>query len=924
MTKRTRIIAIIGIVVAIPLVVLAVIPMFFSGSVSRRVKAEINQALEARVDWRDASLSFFSDFPNLGLELNDLSVAGTRRFAGDTLASVERLAVVLDLGSVWRNYRTNAPIVVRSVDLDRPRVALKALEDGTANWDITKPSADTSAGKAVSVTLRRFDINDGTISLDDQKSKLFASLVGYRQSLNGDFGQDAFLLETNAHADSVTLRFSGIPYLNHVALTIDADANADMKKKQFTFAKNEIRLNDLILAFTGSAVIGAKNTALDISFTAPKTEFRHILSLVPAIYAQDFAKIKTSGAVTLTGNVKGEYGETAFPAFNIAANVTNAAFQYPDLPLPARDIALELGVRNPGGSVDSTVVRLDRFHARIGAEPIDGALVLRTPVSDPDVDLRLTGNVDLADVKKTVKLQGVNELAGRVAADIAVKTRMSYIDRKQYDRVDARGTLGIQGLAVTSTDLPHPLSIEEASLRLTPRRADLESLTGRIGSSDIKLSGYLENLVPFALRGDPLRGSATFASRKFDLDEWQSDDSLEVIRVPANIDFALQATVGEMTFGKLTMSDARGGVRVKDQRATLEDFTMKTLGGEIAVAGFYETTNLAKPTFDVDMKMTDVDIPSAFESLVTVQALAPVAKFARGTVSTDLHLTGPLGRNMLPVLTVLDGKGAIRTSELLLQGLPLMAKVADALKADRLRSPTFDAVRASIQIKEGRLFVNPFNVKVGQSMVRVAGSNGIDQSIQYTLGFRMPRSELGAGTNQVIAGLISRAGKTGLDLQAADTVGIEVKLGGTLTSPTVQTNLGDLVASAGQSVKQAAQNELSERVDSAKARADSAAAEARRKAAAEAQKLVTEAEEKAAVIRAEGAKAAETVRREASTRADSLVAKATNPLAKVAAQAAADRVKKEANNKADQIVREANKRADDLVAEAKKKAALIG
>jgi hypothetical protein len=379
-----------------------------------------------------------------------------------------------------------------------------------------------------------------------------------------------------------------------------------------------------------------------------------------------------------------------------------------------------------------------------------------------------------------------------------------------------------------------------------------------------------------------------------------------------------------MTFGKLKMTDARGGVRVKDQRATLEDFTMKTLGGEIAVAGFYETTNPAKPTFDVDMKMKEIDIPSAFESFVTVQALAPVAKFARGTVSTDLHLTGPLGKNMLPLLTVLDGKGAIRTSELLLQGLPLMGKVADALKADRFRSPTLDAVRASIQIKGGRLFVNPFNVKVGQSMLRVDGSNGIDQSIQYTLGFRMPRSELGAGTNQVIAGLVSRAGKTGLDLQAADTVGIEVKLGGTFTNPTVQTNLGDLVASAGQSVKQAAQNELNERVDSAKARADSAAADARRKAAAEAQKLVAEAEEKAAVIRAEGAKAAETIRREASTRADSLVAKATNPLAKVAANAAADRVKKEANNKADQIEREANKRADDLVAEAKKKAALIG
>jgi F0F1-type ATP synthase membrane subunit b/b' len=292
-------------------------------------------------------------------------------------------------------------------------------------------------------------------------------------------------------------------------------------------------------------------------------------------------------------------------------------------------------------------------------------------------------------------------------------------------------------------------------------------------------------------------------------------------------------------------------------------------------------------------------------------------------VSTDLHLSGPLGKNMIPLFTVLDGKGSIRTSELLLQGLPLMSKVSDALKLERLRNPTLDSLRASIQIRDGRLHVNPFAVRVGPSTMRVSGSNGIDQSLQYTLGLRVPRSELGSGANQVIAGLASRAGKAGIDLQAADTVGLEIRIGGTLTSPTIQTNLGDVVTSAGESVKQAAQQQIAERVDSARARGDSAAAEARRRAQAEAERLVAEAEQKAAAIRAEAQRLADTVRQEGSTRADSLVAKTTNPLAKTAARVAADRLRKEANDRADQIVREANRRADDLVAEARKKAALI-
>ena len=217
------------------------------------------------------------------------------------------------------------------------------------------------------------------------------------------------------------------------------------------------------------------NVALDLSFNTPRTDFRHILSLVPAIYMRDFQKLKTAGVLTLSGQVKGDYGEKAFPSFVVKANVANGAFQYPDLPLPARDIALDLLLRNPGGDVDSTMVRLDRFHAAIGGQPIDGALVLRTPISDPDVDLRLTGKLDLADLRKTVKLASVKELTGKIDADVAVRTRMSYVDRKQYDRIAARGNIGVHDLTLKSADLPRDVAVREAALQVSPQRADLRS-----------------------------------------------------------------------------------------------------------------------------------------------------------------------------------------------------------------------------------------------------------------------------------------------------------------------------------------------------------------------------------------------------------------------------------------------------------------
>ncbi|HEX3236517.1 MAG TPA: AsmA family protein, partial [Gemmatimonadales bacterium] len=417
MQRRTRILALVGTVIGLVLVLLLVLPLLFRDRIAQRIKTEVNRSLDARVDWRDAGLSFFRDFPNLTLTLDDLTAAGVGRFQRDTLASVHHLGVVLDVASVLGNVLGGRPIVVRAVKLDQPRLSLIALEDGTANWDIAKKTPETAtrakASKPVAVSLRQFEITDAAVRFDNRRAKLKASMRGFTQSLSGDFSQDLVTIRTKADADTVSVSFAGIPYLNRVALGLTADLQADLSRKVYALKDTELRLNDLRLVL-GGRVEGkdgkdgkvGKVLAIDLAFKAPSTKFLSILSLVPAVYAHDFGKVKTAGTFAVNGRVKGEYGDSAFPSFAVNAKVDNAAFQYPDLPLPARDINMDLSIANPGGSADSTMVRLHRFHLVIGRNPVDATMVLRTPVSDPDVDARVRGKVDLADVRRTLKLEG--------------------------------------------------------------------------------------------------------------------------------------------------------------------------------------------------------------------------------------------------------------------------------------------------------------------------------------------------------------------------------------------------------------------------------------------------------------------------------------------------------------------------------------
>ncbi len=420
--KRTLII--VGSLVALLLVLLFVLPLLFRDKIIQRAKVEVNRSVTANVDWRDAGLTFFRHFPNLTLRLDDLTVANRGRFQGDTLAAIRHLGVVLDLGSVVNYAIRGGQIVVRAVELDQPRLSLIALEDGTANWNITDTTkaAQPASSKPMAISLRNVEINDGSVAFDNRRAKLKATLKGYNQTLSGDFSQKQVAVQTRLSADTANVAFAGVPYLNRVKIGLTADADADLANKSYVLRGTELSLNDLKLGVSGSAKSVGKLLGLDLAFKAPSTNFRSILSLVPAVYAHDFDKVKTSGTFAMNGRVKGEYGDSAFPAFQLNAKVNDAAFQYPDLPLPARSIFMDLALTNPGGSADSTVVNLDRFHLSLGGNPVDMGLVLKTPVSDPNVDFRVKGKLDLADVRRAVKLEGVDQLTGNVAADAAVQS----------------------------------------------------------------------------------------------------------------------------------------------------------------------------------------------------------------------------------------------------------------------------------------------------------------------------------------------------------------------------------------------------------------------------------------------------------------------------------------------------------------------
>lgn len=913
------------------LVVLLVLPLLFGGRIEERIRSEVEQAVALDVSWESASVSFFRAFPNPTLSLAGLAAVGTNRFEGDTLASVDHVRVALNGGSVVRALRGTGPLVVRSVRIEAPDLRLKVEEDGLRSWDIMRDregGADDGEGApgrastdgALSVSLNRLAVSDGRLSLDNDVSGLVVEASGISHSLRGDFSRESLVAATDSRAEDVTIVMAGVPYLIGSTVDFEADFDVDVPGRRARLVDNTLAINDLLLRVEGEVAQTDDVVEVDLDFEAPATDFGQLLSLVPVIYANDFESVETTGTFALRGSAEGRYGPGTVPAFSLDATVQDATFRYPDLPLPAEEIRAALSVSNPGGDLDATVVDLSDFHVSIADQPIEATASLRTPLSDPAAEVSVVGTLDLADLGRTVKFDAAQELTGVVVADARIRARRSDIENASYENVVANGTISARSVALRSPALRQPVDVHEATIRLTPRAGQLESFDARLGSSDLQASARLDNLLGFILGQETLQGSGTFSSRRFLLDEWRSDDELRTFAVPAMLDLRLDGTFDELVFNDIEMRNARGRATVRERRVTFEDVSLEALGGRIDVDGFYEAPTPEPASFALDLMLDSLDVSQASEALLTVRTLAPVATYARGSFSSAMNLTGTLGEDMTPVLDVLDGNGTLSTSSLAIEGLPILQRLAETLDLQRLSNPTVGAVRSTVRIQDGRLVVDPFQVPIEGVAMTVSGSNGIDQSIDYSLGLRIPRTGVAEG---VISTLASRTGPLGASLATLDTIRVAIRATGSVRDPSLAATLSETTQTARNAAVQATEAAVDERIDEARERAEAERAAARQRAGERADSILAEAERRAEVVRTEAAAAAERIRAEGNRAADEALARATSPLARAAAQPLADRLRREAEERATQLQTEADEQATAIVEAARERADAI-
>ena len=928
------------------ILLLVSLPFLFRGAIMERVKHEVNERVDASVDFGRFSLSLIRSFPDVSLQIRNISVINNAPFAGDTLADIGRLSVTIDLRSLF----SSDGYEVKRIALNRPRLLFRVLEDGEANWNIVPATETERPGDAESsafhLALQQISIRHGAVFYYDDKLATYVDVLGLSGNFSGDLTVDVTTLATrDATIESFSLRWDRFPILNRVKAQLVAEVEMDISNWMFTFHDNELLINELPLTFDG--LVGFPDgggTLMDFGFTAARSDFAAFLSLIPALYTKDFEALESSGTLDLKGRVDGLLKGDLIPSFDLVANVNNGMFRYPGLPASVSDVEMNARIASGGSDADDVTVDVPVLRLNLAGSPVEARFRLRTPVSDPWTDLAFNGSIDLGDVKNYYPLDNGMTLQGIIQSNLEARGHLSALERGAYDDFHATGELTARDVVVETGLLPQRLDVFRADASLSPRYLAVNAFSAAYGDTDLTLTGYLDNVLNAVLEGEMLTGRFDLQSARVNMNQLMADmpdaepgddpAELAVIEVPANIDFTLDANIAQLDFGKMNIRNVQGSLRVVDQQVIMDKLDMQMLGGRLALNGSYGTSGeLPEVSFGLDF--TSFDVKQAFEHFVTFRYLAPIGQYAAGNISGRLSLNTLLSETLAPMPETMSGDGNLRTSNLQLEGSPVMTQLAERSQLNFLKDLSLRDLLLRFAFADGKVETQPFDFQFADVNATVTGSTWFDQRIDYIMELAIPRQHFGSSANQVLDNLVSQASALGLNVSPGDMIRLDVQIGGTATRPEISLALTDVTGGLRDMVRDEAdrlirdaEDRLREEADRARARAeeeargalDEATGKSREELEARAQQVIAEAENRAESIRAEASRAAETVREEARKQAERLVEEASGQIAIAAARSAGNALIREADRRATQLETEADQRATQLVEEANRQA----
>ncbi len=802
-----------GVVFVLLLATAMIIPYFYKDEINAKIKEQINKELKADVDYSSYSLSMIKGFPNLFFSLNDLSVVGRDVFAGDTLLHVDKLGLGLDFMKLIKQ----ESLLVHELSLVAPKIFAYTLidelsGDTLSNYDIM-PSSSTSSDTSsslIDIDIKNLNISNGDIIFTDivKGYQLVAKQLNTKTRTK--LVKDNIEVNTKTTINELSYGDKKTQYLNKVALNAALDMLYNTSEKKIILKENSIALNKLKVKMQGTVKqVSEDHIAIDVNYVADQSSFKELLSMIPIEYMKNYDGVKADGLFDLKGNVIGNLTKKETPSFLVDLNVKDAKIQYPNLPSAIEQINLKATVSNQTNRIENTNIDIPKATFTVLNEPISMSLNAKNVASNALVDLKVKGVLPIARIPEFYPIENFKDLQGDMELDFAFKGLLKDVENKNYEKVHFDGNVNIARFLFASKDFPLDIQINRVELAFNPRTADLKIDNMQLGESNFNVTGSVENIINYVLSDGVVSAVVNIQSDKINVDELllgqnntSSSSESEITQLPKKINFEGTLSANELLYDSLSLKNVAGKVKLLDQRLFIQNVQADMLGGHSAIKGYFDTKAPQSPKLALTFDVKGFDMKQSFNKLTTVKAITPLLKYLDGSYNASMTLDATMNSDMSLNLNSLNGLGDVRIPKATITHMPMLDNITKALKMPAFINPTLQNAWTVLKIRDGKVDVEPFTIKVQDIAMKISGSNGFDKTIDYNLSLSVPTDKFG-GAASIANNFLAQQKIPLLNLAVPTKINFDLNVLGPMSNPKVK-----IVKVTGNNSSQSIQNQI--------------------------------------------------------------------------------------------------------------------
>lgn len=778
------------------LLILLVAPILFQDKIIALLKEKINENINAKIEFADANLSLIKRFPNASIELTDIAIINNKPFEGDTLFYGKEVSLKISLRNVIKGDNIN----IKSFTITDAKANILVDKNGKGNYDIIKeentPKQETKEQKTKKIAVDSYAINHLDITYHDKKSNTLVTLSDFNHSGSGDLSADVTQLKTKTYTTISVLKDS-TSYAKNIHLDLRAILELDLKNNVFSFLENEAHINQLPLIFDGFVKTNPTNQEVDINFKTPSSDFKNFLQLIPKKYAKNISEVKTSGDFNIVGKVNGVIDETHIPKFDIKINSKNASFKFPELPKSVNNIHLDTKISNHTGIVDNTFIDINNITFKIDENTFRGKGKIKKITTNPIITASLKGKLNLSDIDKVYPFDESKNLSGIVDANLTTEFDVEALEKNITSRIKNNGKISINDFLYNSEQVVNPIAIKNATVDFKPTTVSLTNFEATTGNSDFNASGRLQNILGFLLSDKKLKGKFALSSNTFKIsdfmeenteekqDESEENQKQENIKIPGFLDIVASINAKNVYYDNLNLQNVTGTLILKDEKAVLQNVNANMFDGKIALNGLVDTKP-ETPVFKMNMGIQDFNIGSSFSSIKMFEKLAPIATIIDGTFNTNMKIDGALQKDYTPNLSTIAGNAF---AEVMNQKINPEKSKAMQLLGNKLqfldpKKLNLKDIKTHLKFKDGKVNVKPFTIKYQDIDVKIGGSHGFDQTMDYKITMDVPAKYLGSE----ISDLLTKLGNKNTNQK----VPVTANLSGGFDNPIIKTDMSSI------------------------------------------------------------------------------------------------------------------------------------